>query len=223
MAALLTKCDSFAELLQLAAQGDPSNVDMVVRDIYGDTTPASLGLDPNLTASCLAKAARAAALLPSDGNLDAKQQQLRCDLAASLLQMISFNISQIACLNARLHNVRRVYFAGFFIRSQPTVMSVITRAVAYWGKGELEALFLRHEGYLGAVGSYLSGLMDSPVLLSKPSTEAVDTGAGDGQTTVAENFVRRSTLQGQMSPGVRTWIACHPLLAVLNWTDAGVP
>jgi pantothenate kinase len=29
-------------------------------------------------------------------------------------------------------------------------MDKITLAVDYWGKGEIDALFLRHEGYIGA-------------------------------------------------------------------------
>ncbi len=31
----------------------------------------------------------------------------------------------------------------------PATMDTITFAVDYWGKGEIEALFLRHEGYIG--------------------------------------------------------------------------
>eukprot|EP00730_Choanoeca_flexa_P004149 TRINITY_DN11613_c0_g1_i4.p1 TRINITY_DN11613_c0_g1~~TRINITY_DN11613_c0_g1_i4.p1 ORF type:complete len:684 (+),score=186.51 TRINITY_DN11613_c0_g1_i4:2-2053(+) len=207
LAALLTQCDNFNDLLQLASQGNAGNVDMVVKDIYGDDTPSSLGLDPNLTASCLAKAARTAAQIndDTDDNSDKSKQQLqlRRDLAASLLQMISFNISQIACLNARLHDVQRVYFAGFFIRSQPTVMSIITKAVMFWGKGQLEALFLRHEGYLGAVGSYLSafdGLLDMDAI--RPTTPTTSTPSHESPISVAENFVRQSMLRGQAAPGV---------------------
>lgn len=145
LGSLLTGCSSFDGLLDLAAQGHPEHVDMVVKDIYGPSTPQSLGLDGDLTASCFGKAARS----------DTSKQN--ADYAASMLQMISFNAAQIACLNARLHGVERIFFAGFFIRSQPRVMAMITQAVAYWGKGKLKALFLRHEGYLGAVGSFLLG------------------------------------------------------------------
>jgi hypothetical protein len=148
---------------------------MVVRDIYGPETPESLGLDPDLTASCLAHAARVHQRIAADEGLSSDsraeaRQALRQDLAASVLQMVSFNIAQIACLNARLHGVERVFFAGFFLRSQPTVMSRITQAVHYWGKGLLQALFLRHEGYLGAIGSFLASAAVHPLPHTTPSS-----------------------------------------------------
>ena len=33
----------------------------------------------------------------------------------------------------------------------------ISYAIRYWSKGEVQACFLRHEGYLGAVGAFLMG------------------------------------------------------------------
>ena len=36
-------------------------------------------------------------------------------------------------------------------------MHTISYAIKYWSKGEVEALFLRHEGYLGAIGAFLLG------------------------------------------------------------------
>ncbi|EGD82050.1 pantothenate kinase 4 [Salpingoeca rosetta] len=140
LGSLLTGAGGFDEILDLAQRGDCRNADMLVRDIYGETTPQSLGLDPDLTASCFGKARKAQ------------------DAAASLLQMVAFNIAQISCLNARLHNIRHIFFAGFFIQNQPTTMHMITQAVAYWGRGDISALFLRHEGYVGAVGSFLGGV-----------------------------------------------------------------
>eukprot|EP00051_Salpingoeca_urceolata_P010400 m.127229 g.127229 ORF g.127229 m.127229 type:complete len:335 (-) comp16699_c0_seq3:931-1935(-) len=82
------------------------------------------------------------------------------DVAKSLLSMIANTIAQIACLNARLYGLNKILFGGFFSRSQPGTMAAITFAVKYWGQGKLQALFLRHEGYLGAIGAFLS---NSPV------------------------------------------------------------
>lgn len=149
LGSLLTGSREFDDILKLAQQGNCQNIDMLVGDIYGDATPRSLGLDPNLTASCFGKARRAASDLHDERRLDA---------AASLLQMIAFNIAQISCLNARLYKITRVYFAGFFIRAQPCTMHTITQAVKYWGRGNITPLFLRHEGYVGAVGSFLGGM-----------------------------------------------------------------
>jgi type II pantothenate kinase len=34
-------------------------------------------------------------------------------------------------------------------------MNTLSYAIKFWSKGEKEAYFLRHEGYLGAVGAFL--------------------------------------------------------------------
>lgn len=134
-------------------------------------------------------------------------------MAKSLLHMISNDIGQLACLYARLHNLTRVYFGGFFIRGHPVTMHTITYSINFFTKvtlisfilrlnspcycllwyrlckmlwryrwscantccpswsrlirsvlwlyftlqGEVQALFLRHEGYLGAIGAFLKG------------------------------------------------------------------
>ena len=36
-------------------------------------------------------------------------------------------------------------------------MHTISYAINYWSKGEVHANFLRHEGYLGAIGAFLKG------------------------------------------------------------------
>ncbi|MGH0189648.1 UNVERIFIED_CONTAM: hypothetical protein FKN15_037215 [Acipenser sinensis] len=77
--------------------------------------------------------------------------------AKSLLHMISNDIGQLACLYAKLHNLSRVYFGGFFIRGHPVTMHTITYSINFFTKGEVQALFLRHEGYLGAIGAFLKG------------------------------------------------------------------
>jgi type II pantothenate kinase len=34
-------------------------------------------------------------------------------------------------------------------------MNTLSYAIRFWSKGEKQAYFLRHEGYLGAVGAFL--------------------------------------------------------------------
>nr|XP_060485485.1 4'-phosphopantetheine phosphatase-like isoform X2 [Panthera onca] len=84
-------------------------------------------------------------------------------MAKSLLHMISNDIGQLACLYAKLHCLDRVYFGGFFIRGHPVTMRTITYSINFFSKGEVQALFLRHEGYLGAIGAFLKGAeQDNP-------------------------------------------------------------
>ncbi|TRY82628.1 hypothetical protein DNTS_032573 [Danionella cerebrum] len=144
LGALLTKTKRFDELLQLASKGQHNNVDMLVKDIYGGAY-GSLGLTGDLIASSFGKSATT------------DKEFSKEDMAKSLLHMISNDIGQLACLYAKLHNLTRVYFGGFFIRGHPVTMHTITYSINFFTKGEVQALFLRHEGYLGAIGAFLKG------------------------------------------------------------------
>ncbi|CAI5482744.1 unnamed protein product [Closterium sp. Yama58-4] len=187
----------------------------------------------------------AATIASSFGRVVGEQKQLFDyrpeDIALSLLRMVSYNIGQIAYLNALRYNLKRIFFGGFFIRGHAYTMDTISFAIKFWAapvlkvapcattssasslagsssaaagmrirwipspspsssgsasslagsssagmrirwtpsplpsssggcsvlggggafseelsKGEMEATFLRHEGYLGALGAFLA-------------------------------------------------------------------
>uniref|UniRef100_A0A0P6CRZ5 4'-phosphopantetheine phosphatase n=2 Tax=Daphnia magna TaxID=35525 RepID=A0A0P6CRZ5_9CRUS len=142
---LLTKAKGFDELLALAERGDHRKIDMLVKDIYGgDCT--SLGLPGDLIASSFGKAAQAA-----------PESIQEADIARSLLFAISNDIGQIASLYAMMHGLKKVYFGGYFLRNHPLSMHTVSFAINYWSRGQVQGLFLRHEGYLGAIGAFLKG------------------------------------------------------------------
>ncbi|CAH8637638.1 unnamed protein product [Schistosoma intercalatum] len=134
---------TFDELLEMADSGDHRNVDMLVRDIYGGAYE-TLGLSGDVIASSFGLAAR-----------HPEQPRVLGDMVKSLLITVSNNIGQLACLYAKQHSLTRIIFGGYFIRGHGLTMEVITYAVRFWSGGEYKALFLRHEGYLGAVGAFL--------------------------------------------------------------------
>ena len=84
------------------------------------------------------------------------------DVALSLLRMVAYNIGQIAFLNARLHNLQNIYFGGNFVRNHPHTIADVSFAVDFWSQGTTKALFLKHDGYLGAVGAFIGGESASP-------------------------------------------------------------
>ncbi|XP_078498599.1 4'-phosphopantetheine phosphatase isoform X1 [Lissotriton helveticus] len=150
LGALLTQTKRFDELLQLASKGQHTNVDMLVKDIYGGADHV-LGLTGDLIASSFGKSSTA------------DKEFSKEDMAKSLLHMISNDIGQLACLYAKQHKLKQVYFGGFFIRGHPVTMHTITYSINFFSKGEVQALFLRHEGYLGAIGAFLKGAeQDNP-------------------------------------------------------------
>lgn len=70
--------------------------------------------------------------------------------------MISYNIGQISYLNALRYGLKRIFFGGFFIRGHAYTMDTISFAVHFWSKGQAQAMFLRHEGFLGVLGAFMS-------------------------------------------------------------------
>ncbi|XP_061197383.1 4'-phosphopantetheine phosphatase-like [Saccostrea echinata] len=151
LGSLLTKAKTFDELLELAEQGDHREVDMLVKDIYGGAY-SSIGLTGDIIASSFGKAARS-----PKKSVDTETHFKEADIARSLLLSISNDVGQIAYLQAKLHGLNKIYFGGYFIRGHPLTMHTISYAINYWSKGEIQALFLRHEGYLGAIGAFLKG------------------------------------------------------------------
>ncbi|XP_011034129.1 PREDICTED: pantothenate kinase 1-like isoform X1 [Populus euphratica] len=144
---LLTKCQSFDELLELSHRGDNKAIDTLVGDIYGGMDYSKIGLSSTTIASSFGKATSHCKELE-----DYKPE----DISWSLLRMISNNIGQISYLNALRFGLKRIFFGGFFIRSHSYTMDTIAVAVHFWSKGEAKAMFLRHEGFLGALGAFMS-------------------------------------------------------------------
>jgi pantothenate kinase len=97
------------------------------------------------------------------------------DLARALLLMVTNNIGQVAYLNAQLHKTPRIYFVGNFLRQNKISQKRLSYAINYWSKGKMEALFLEHEGYFGALGAFLLS-QGVPLNLRKESNDGDKTG-----------------------------------------------
>ncbi|PMB63794.1 Pantothenate kinase [Beauveria bassiana] len=162
---LLTGARTFDEMLEQAGRGDNTHVDMLVGDIYGQDY-GKIGLKSTTIASSfgrvfkMKKDAEAAALAdgfdPADGQPLPRGAGFNDgDIARSLLYAVSNNIGQIALLQSQLHNLSDIYFGGSFIRGHRQTMNTLSYAIKFWSKGAKQAYFLRHEGYLGAVGAFL--------------------------------------------------------------------
>ncbi|ORX82130.1 fumble-domain-containing protein [Anaeromyces robustus] len=143
---LLTSAQTFDEMLELSKKGKNENVDMLVGDIYGEDY-SKIGLKSSTIASSCGKIFKK----KPEERKEFKEE----DISRSLLYMISNNLSQIAYLMAQLHQVKRIYFGGCFIRGHPVIMNSLSFGIRFWSKGTIKALFLRHEGYLGALGAFL--------------------------------------------------------------------
>ncbi|KAJ1860635.1 hypothetical protein LPJ73_001298 [Coemansia sp. RSA 2703] len=141
----LTGVRSFDEMLEMSKSGDNTRVDMMVGDIYGGDY-GKIGLKATNIAATMGGVCRTAL----------GKQHTAADVARSLLYMVSNNVGQIAYLNAQLHGIRRIYFGGYFIRGHPPTMHTLSYAIDFWSRGQMRALFLRHEGFLGATGAFFA-------------------------------------------------------------------
>lgn len=137
---------TFDQILDDALTGASDNIDLLVREIYG-AAYSDVGLAGDTIAASFGKAMRVRA---AGGKVD------RADVANSLLKLLCLNISQISVLTAKLHNVRQLYYGGYFIRRHPVTMFALEFGTDYWSHGRLRATFLAHEGFLGAVGTLVS-------------------------------------------------------------------
>ncbi|KAF1987232.1 pantothenate kinase [Aulographum hederae CBS 113979] len=176
---LLTGARNFDEMLKSAESGDNTAVDMLVGDIYGSGY-GKIGLKSSTIASSFGKVyrmKREAEREAEDGgglaNGDRKHGRSGDeeedhgkdggdtrtfkaeDISRSLLYAVSNNIGQIAYLHAEKHGLEHIYFGGSFIGGHRQTMNTLSYAIKFWSKGEKQAYFLRHEGYLGSVGAFL--------------------------------------------------------------------
>ncbi|KAJ5772247.1 Pantothenate kinase [Penicillium odoratum] len=163
---LLTGARTFDDMLAMADIGDNSGVDMLVGDIYG-MDYSKIGLKSTAIASTFGKVFRlknAAERGAEDGEGLIRDDEEHTnggvnfrheDMSRSLLYAISNNIGQIAYLQSEKHQVKHIYFGGSFIRGHRQTMNTLSYAIKFWSKGEKQAYFLRHEGYLGAVGAFI--------------------------------------------------------------------
>lgn len=180
---LITGAKTYDEMLDWAQDGDNTNVDMLVGDIYGSAYN-NIGLKSTHIASSFAKVFQNRPMGITDNeqeniqpedhsNLKNNEKQYNAsstseidlrkegkfnneDICKSLLYAISNNIGQIAYLQAKIHNVQNIYFGGSYIRGHLTTMNTLSYAIKFWSGGNKQAFFLKHEGYLGAMGAFLS-------------------------------------------------------------------
>jgi type II pantothenate kinase len=151
---LLTPARTFDEMLALSEKGDNAMVVMLVGVIYG-TDYTKLGLKSTTIASSFGKVFKHT----DEGKEEGERGTFKAeDISRSLLYAVSNNIGQIAFMNAEKYGLDRIYFGGCFIRGHATTITTLSYAIRFWSKGKKRALFLRHEGFLGAIGAWIKNI-----------------------------------------------------------------
>ncbi|RQM24209.1 hypothetical protein B5M09_007387 [Aphanomyces astaci] len=146
---LLFECQTYDEALDLCVNGRNASVDMSVGDIYGGAYE-KFNLPATTVASSFGKMITVSRSDVSDA-----------DIARALLIMTTQNIGLIAYLNACIYDTKRIFFVGNFLRHNKISCRTLAYAIDFWSKGQMKAHFCRHEGYLGALGAFLSNTSSS--------------------------------------------------------------
>ncbi|MCO5589900.1 hypothetical protein L7F22_043869 [Adiantum nelumboides] len=176
---LVTDAESFDEMLEMASRGDNGTVDMLVSDVYGSSDALSnLGLKSTTIASSFGKVFRkdkgdGESLHRGQAREERSRKFKQEDICKSLLYAISNNIGQIAYMNAEKFGLDRIYFGGCFIRGHQATIATLSYAIRFWSKGTKRAFFLRHEGYLGALGAWIRQFYDGNGVPNTPTNAKV--------------------------------------------------
>ena len=59
---------------------------------------------------------------------------------------------------AQQHCLPHIIFGGSFIRDHPYTIATISSGVRFYSRGAVQALFLEHDGFVGALGAHVAGL-----------------------------------------------------------------
>ncbi|KAK2148405.1 hypothetical protein LSH36_499g00000 [Paralvinella palmiformis] len=82
------------------------------------------------------------------------------DIAHSLLYSITDQLTQTTYLTAKAEGLHRAIFCGSYLSANTTIIQQITSKLAHCAlylKHEVSPVFLRYEGYLGAIGALFDG------------------------------------------------------------------
>jgi type II pantothenate kinase len=139
---LMTDYTDPAQAISEAVEGDTTDVDMSVGDIYGGDYP-SIGLSGSMLASSCAKMRN-----------KRPQEMNRKDISKSLLTLFAFNVSQITYLLSQVEALDTIIIAGNLVNA-PEFMQMAQDCMNFWSQGTISLIFNHHASYLGSWGSLL--------------------------------------------------------------------
>ncbi len=111
------------------------------------------------------------------------------DVARALVVMVAQNVTQVAFLNARLYNSKRVLFTGNFLRHNKIALRALCSMMHNWSQGTIEALFMEHEGYFGAIGTWLYSTEQQDQTMRASSVSTDSSFSSDEERNVIEDLL----------------------------------
>lgn len=134
---LLTNETDYNQLIQMAKQGDRTKSDLMVADIYTDSTSP---IDEMLTAA-------------NFGKVGLDQSASKEDLMAALIQLIGETILMISNGAAQSVNTSQIVFIGGTLTNNQPLKEVLLH---FQKQMKYTATFLNNGGHAGAIGAMIS-------------------------------------------------------------------
>ncbi|MGB3261841.1 type II pantothenate kinase [Paenisporosarcina sp.] len=139
MSALMTGIYEFQQIVQLSASGSRSEVDMLVSDIYyGNKTP----IDGGLTASNF-----------GDAGLRPLLERSKEDILATVQGLVGEVISTLSIQCADAEKMEHIVYIGSTLAENEPLQKIIG---SYTNRKNRTPVFLKDNGYSGAIGALLS-------------------------------------------------------------------
>ncbi|GJN00620.1 hypothetical protein PR202_ga17816 [Eleusine coracana subsp. coracana] len=144
LAKLLTDCSSYEEFLEQSQKGNNLSIDLTIKDTFGE--------------SCHKCGIPASFVVGSFGRVHSNElsEYKIEDISASLMNCFIHNIGQIVYLMTKILGLKRIFFHGAFVCGHEKVMDEISHFLEQRLKGEIQVTFIRREGFLGPLGTFLS-------------------------------------------------------------------
>jgi type II pantothenate kinase len=156
---LLVGTNDFDELLEMATRGSRKDTDLLIKEIYnnqGSSSPKS----SSSAASDEEDLAVGMGRLAID-HLRNIRKMKKEDMVKNFLTMVVFNIAQVAYYLAKKERIGKIFFTGTFIKGHPDIMECLSHTVDYFSTHndcKIDAAFLKHDGFLGAIGCAVQAL-----------------------------------------------------------------
>jgi type II pantothenate kinase len=175
--ALLTGCETYSELIQLAEKGSPRGVDQYT-DELGEISDAADGDSSMYTKHDEVQLAPAV-VFSFGKTVGRKLADLkREDLARSWLTYFILDLVQCTHFLATSHGIKRVFFSGGFC-DHPLVRNIITTEFVrrsltrtlLSAPGAVQFDFIKPGAYLGALGCLVSDIEASSSTVTGQSTD----------------------------------------------------
>lgn len=138
----MTHYNSPEEATIAALEGDNTEIDMTVGDIYGGSYTA-FGLDSKLLASSCAKM--------RNKNPEEVPSQ---NIARAILNLFSWNVTQIAYMHALAEGLNRIVLIENVI-CIPQFMQLSQMCIDYWSRNTMKLIFTDYSAEFGALGALL--------------------------------------------------------------------